>query len=60
MRLKLREDAVSLTLLPSDSAPAHPVLLDKSFQLGAAANRLGSSLHPLVKREVGDLVRSIN
>jgi len=37
-----------------------PALLDKSFELGSAANRLGASLHPLVKRAVGDLVRSMN
>jgi Fic family protein len=56
----LREDAVSLALLPSESSPALPALQDKSFELGGAANRLGASLHPLVKRAVGDLVRSMN
>jgi Fic family protein len=56
----LRDDAVSLTLLPSESAPGFSALLDKSFELSGAANRLGGSLHPIVRRAVGDLVRSMN
>jgi Fic family protein len=56
----LRDGAVSLTLLPSESAPGFSALLDKSFQLSGAANRLGGSLHPLVRRAAGDLVRSVN
>jgi len=54
------EDFVSLGLLPSESAPALPALLDQSFELATAAARLGASLHPVVRRAVGDLVRSMN
>lgn len=56
----MQEDFVSLGLLPSESSPALPALQDKSFELGTAAARLGASLHPAVRRAVGDLVRSMN
>ena len=56
----VQQDFLSLGLLPSGSSPALPALQDKSFELGTAAARLDASLHPAVRRAVGDLVRSMN
>lgn len=56
----MREDAVSLTLLPSEASPRLPALLEIGTEVLHAANCLGSGLHPTVRRALADLMRSTN
>jgi hypothetical protein len=51
---------MSLGLLPSEDNAALPTLQGKSFELENVAARLGASLHPAVRRAVGDVARSMN
>jgi Fic family protein len=60
MEAILSSDPMSLAMLPFEGSPELPGLLDRSFGLATAAASLGGSLHPLVRRAVGDLVRSVN
>ena len=50
----------SLVLMPPEDHPKRAALIDLSFVLAQEAARLGSSLHPAVKSEVGNLVRAMN
>src|SRR5260370_40030449 len=50
----------SLVLMPPEDHPQRRHLIDLSFELGQEAARLGATLHPVVKAEVGNLVRAMN